>query len=209
MSAKIEKWNLYFLIVAIASVVILAFWSTTWLVGELQYRYMIRISVRVAFPILLLAFISSALQQLWPGEASNWLLRNRKYVGLAFFTVMLWQVYFILLLYSIDVELFPHEFGQVFLYSDLVGYSLLLLMSVTSFDRVKEKVNPRSWKILHKTGIYYVWFIFFYSYLLGMFFPEETGVLVYSLFFLSALAGGLLRFCAYWAKRKKPLQEVT
>lgn len=200
---SVEKWDLFFLIVGIASLGVLICWAITEHVGEQQYRYMIRISVRCAWPILLLAFVASSVRQLWPGAVSNWLLRNRKYVGLAFSAVMLWQVYFIVLLYAIAEEVFPPGIGQWFLYSDLLGYTLLLAMSVTSFDRIKAKVKPRAWRNLHKTGIYYIWFIYFYTYAIGVVYPRETGTLVYSLFFLSALAGGLLRFSAFLAKKRK------
>lgn len=183
----------------------LIFWGGTEQVGEQQYRYMTRISVRIAWPILLVAFVASSVRQLWLGNIGNWLVRNRKYVGLAFATVMLWQLFFIFLLFSTGVEeLFPPGIGTVFLVIDIGGYTLLLLMSITSFNRIKAKVNPVTWRVLHKTGIYYIWFIYFYTYAISIFIFGEKGTLIYSLFFISALAGGLLRFFADRTKKKKP-----
>ena len=41
----------------------LIFWGGTEQVGEQQYRYMTRISVRIAWPILLVAFVASSGEQ--------------------------------------------------------------------------------------------------------------------------------------------------
>jgi hypothetical protein len=38
-------------------------------------------------------------------------------------------------------------------------------MTLTSFDRTAAWIGPRAWRILHTTGVYYIWLIFFISYL--------------------------------------------
>ena len=48
----------------------------------------------------------------------------------------------------------------------IVGWSALAIaaMTATSFDRSAAWLGPRRWKRLHTTGVYYIWIIFFVSY---------------------------------------------
>ena len=129
-----ERWGLFSLLVFIASLVVLACWFITDLSGEQEYRHMIRVSVRCSLPLFIMAFTASALSRLWPGDVSSWMVRNRKYSGLAFSAVMLWQILFIVLLISTGARLFPPGPAALFIVSDLIGYTLLLSMTVTSFE---------------------------------------------------------------------------
>ena len=45
---------------------------------------LIRLSVQLASPWIFIAFVTSSLTQLFPGSASSWLYRNRRYAGLSF-----------------------------------------------------------------------------------------------------------------------------
>ena len=152
-----ERWGLFSLLVFIASLVVLACWFITDLSGEQEYRHMIRVSVRCSLPLLIMAFTASALGRLWPGDVSSWMVRNRKFSGLAFSAVMLWQILFIVLLISTGARLFPPGPAALFIVSDLIGYTLLLSMTVTSFEMARRRMSPVAWKRLHRTGIYYIW----------------------------------------------------
>ena len=46
-----------------------------------------------------------------------------------------------------------------------MAYVFLAAMTATSFDRSAAWLGPRRWRLLHKTGMYYCWYIFFVSYL--------------------------------------------
>lgn len=189
-----------------ASIGVLASWSLTDLSGEQAYRHMIRVSVRCSVPWLVLAFVASATARLWPGPRSAWLLRNRKYIGLAFSASMLWQILFIALLIAAGGRIFSPGLGKYFIISDLIGYALLLAMTVTSFDAVRRRMARSWWRRLHRTGIYYIWFIYTYSFFLGAYFlrvraPDESfGYLVLAICMLGAAA---LRFAA-WRDRRAP-----
>lgn len=165
---------------------------------------MIRVSVRCSLPLLILAFTASALNRLWPCEASAWLLRNRKYLGLAFSAVMLWQILFIVLLISTGARLFPPGPAAMFIVSDLIGYTLLLSMTVTSFEMFRNRMSPVAWKRLHRTGIYYIWVIYLYSFPIGIYFSRDNHMEVagYGFLFFITLAAGILRLLA-WGKDSK------
>ncbi|MCY3751888.1 MAG: hypothetical protein OXG54_10885 [Gammaproteobacteria bacterium] len=199
-----ERWGLFSLLVFIASIVVAGCWFITDLFGEQEYRHMIRVSVRCSLPLLLMAFAASALKRLWPGEASAWLVRNRKYVGLAFSAVMLWQILFIVLLVSTGAPLFPPGPAALFIVSDLIGYTLLLSMTITSFEVFRQRMSPVAWKRLHRTGIYYIWVIYLYSFPIGIYFSRHDNLEIagYGFLFLVTLAAGLLRLLA-WGKDRK------
>jgi hypothetical protein len=140
------------------------------LTGDQAYRHMIRISVRVSWPILAMVLIASSLVRLWPNPLSAWLRRNRKCLGLAFPAVMLWQILFIFCLMSTGTELFAPGMASVFITSDQIGYGLLLLMTLISFTHFRQDLKPKIWKRLHILSLYYITFIYFYSFLLGLYF---------------------------------------
>ena len=199
-----ERWCLFSLLVFIASIVVVGCWFITDLSGEQEYRHMIRVSVRCSLPLLIMAFTASALRRLWPGEVSVWLVRNRKYLGLAFSAVMLWQILFIVLLISTGANLFPPGPAALFIVSDLIGYMLLLSMTVTSFEMARSRLSPVAWKRLHRTGIYYIWAIYLYSFPIGIYFSRDNHMEVagYGFLFFVTLAAGILRLLA-WGKDRK------
>ena len=206
-----ERWGLFSLLVFIASIVVVGCWFITDLSGEQEYRHMIRVSVRCSLPLLLMAFTASALRRLWPGEISAWIVRNRKYVGLAFSAVMVWQILFIVLLISTGAKLFPPGPAALFIVSDLIGYTLLVLMTVTSFDTVKTRLSPVAWKRLHRTGIYYIWAIYLYSFPIGIYFSRNDHIEVagYSFLFFVTLAAGILRLVAWGRDSKKTVNKFA
>ncbi len=205
-----EKWYVFALLLGLASATVLICWWSTDRVGEQEYRYMIRVSVRCSWPILLLVLVGSSARRLWPGEASSWLLRNRKFIGLAFSAAMVWQVLFIGLLIGTGAPLFPPGLSSIFIASDMVAYAILLAMTATSFDALKLRMLPSHWRFLHATGIYYIWFIYTYSWCAGMYFARQSllDFAGYSLLFLSAIAAGGLRFSAWRAGGLRRVQSI-
>jgi len=61
---------------------------------------MIQMSVRCTIPLLYLVFVAAALNILMPTTFSRWLLRNRRYVGLAYAASVGWQLFFILWMWT-------------------------------------------------------------------------------------------------------------
>jgi len=185
----ISRWWLFGTVFAIGSMLMLVLLLQTSLQGEQLYRHMIRMSVRVSWPILAMVFIASAITTLWPGRWSFWLLQNRKYLGLAFSAVMLWQVLFIFCLFSTGAEIFAPGIGSVFIISDLIGYTLLLLMTMTSFSFFRRKISSKAWKQLHTGGLFYIVFIYVYSFPLGVAFSADFhNRLTYGLLSLASMA---------------------
>ncbi len=123
-------------------------------------RLAIRATARTSLALFLCAFVASALFKLWPGDASRWLLRNRRWFGLGFAFSHLLHAGAIFLLY----RLHPAVFGQLVQPSTLVtgglAYLFIALLAATSFDRAVATLGPKNWKRLHTLGLWLLWISF-------------------------------------------------
>lgn len=119
---------------------------------------MIQMSVRCSVPLLYLTFAISAMNVLMPSTFTSWLLGNRRYIGLSYTTSMGWQLFFILWMWTGHWQYYTEE---VYLLEDIViqipGYLYIFAMTITSFLVVRRKMNPTVWRVLHWTGIYFLW----------------------------------------------------
>jgi DMSO/TMAO reductase YedYZ heme-binding membrane subunit len=127
-------------------------------------RSIIRVTARVSIALFLLAFTASSLRALFPSPGSTWVLQNRRYLGVSF---ALSHFAHLIALFALGA-LFPHPFldettAVTFLGGGL-AYVFITAMTITSFAPPRRLIGERAWKILHTTGSYYIWFIFFISY---------------------------------------------
>lgn len=194
-SLKLSFWCA----VIFSSAAILLVFPFLLLSEESSARFLIRHSVRCALPWLLLALSASSLYRLWPGRLSQWLLDNRREFGVAFAVVMMWQIMFIAQLLLITgksfLELFPSgPIGYLLFTNDLIGYGFIFLMAVTSFDFGRRYLSRINWKRLHRTGIWFLWFSYFYTFGLFMMWQENLeDSLFYFLLWLLTLMPALLK----------------
>jgi len=204
----VNGWPLFRLIAIPTSLVMLAgmLLVDTWSGPEVSS--LIQLSVRFAVPWLLLAFAASSLQVLFPGPSSLWLARNRKYLGLAFAAGMAWQALFILWMVLVYTDYYVDE---VYVLRDaiegVVGYAFLVAMTVTSFNPVRKHMTPGQWKLLHKSGMYFLWAYAFSTYWWSLYYYAGPVVLDY-LFYWAAFAAWALRVAAWSKKRGKQARKA-
>ena len=153
----VNKWNLFWLITGpISAVMVVSLMRADLSTGE-GVSSMIQLSVRCAVPWIYLAFAASSVQVLFPGLLSRWLLRNRKYIGLCFAAAMGWQALFIVWLVTVHHDYYVAE---VYVLRDAIegvgGYLFLVGMVLTSFKFGSKLLKPKQWKLLHKSGIYFL-----------------------------------------------------
>ena len=199
----INQWNLFWLVSGVVSLaMILAMVASDLSSGD-SLSALIQLSVQCAVPLLYLTFAASSLQIVYASNFSRWLLKNRKYIGLCFAAAMAWQLLFILwmvLLYR------DYYVGEVYVLRDTIegvgGYILLIAMIITSFKFTRKHMSTKSWRLLHKTGIYFLWAYAFSVYWWALFFYGDAQVIDY-IFYLGGFVAWALRAGA-WAKRNKP-----
>jgi len=123
-----------------------------------NWRLFFLISVPMCVAMIILVVAASSVQILFPGSFSVWWLRNRKYIGLCFAVAMAWQGLFIFIM-----SYFFHDYyyADVYFFRDeiegSIGYIFLPAMVVTSFNFGRKYLSSKQWRLLHKSGIYFLW----------------------------------------------------
>ena len=204
-----NQWGLFWLVTGPISAAMIVAMAVEDLGSGPGVSAMIQLSVRCAVPWLYIAFAASALQVLFPGHFSRWLLRNRKYFGLCFAGAMVWQGFFILWMVTVHTDYYVNE---VYVLRDAIegvaGYAFLLAMTVTSFPKGRRLLKPKQWRILHLSGIYFLWAYAFSVYWWALFYYPNPVPLDY-VFYCAGLAAWVLRAAAWRRKRAKAVARES
>ncbi len=197
----LNEWRLFWLIsTPISIAMIVAVLQTDAWSGP-AVSAMIQLSVRCAVPLLYLAFAASSLHLLFPGTFTRWMLRNRKIMGLSFAAAMAWQLFFILWLVTVYSGYYMEG---VYVLRDViegvVGYSFLIAMTLTSFKFARKHLQPKSWRLLHKSGIYAIWMYAYSVYWWELFYYPTPELIDYVYYWAGFLAWGLR--AAAWRKKR-------
>jgi len=151
-------------IVGCAAAIVLALCAAALAVaggGEAGWRAVIRLSAKTSLLLFSAAFVASSARVLWRTELTRWLLANRRYVGVSFAASHAIHLGAIVTLLWVAPDF---QISTVTLIAGGLAYVFLAAMTATSFDRSAAWLGARRWRLLHKTGMYYCWFIFFISY---------------------------------------------
>ncbi|MDJ0906624.1 MAG: hypothetical protein QNI96_11435 [Woeseiaceae bacterium] len=201
-----NRWGLFWLCSAVISTAMIIEMLGTDLSAPSGVSHMISYSVRWAVPFIYLVVAASALQTLFPGTFPRWLLRNRKYLGLSFAVAMGWQALFI---YGMSTSFRDYYFEEIYYLRDELegstGYIFLVAMVLTSFRFGSKFLDARQWKMLHTTGIYFLWAYPFSVYWWNLNYYADPRPLDY-LFYWSGFFAFALRIFA-WGNRRRPEDE--
>jgi DMSO/TMAO reductase YedYZ heme-binding membrane subunit len=129
--------------------------------GEAGLLAVLRATARTSLLLFLCVFLASTARACWPNRATEWLLDNRRYLGVSFATSHAVHLGAIVGLTRVSAH---RPDGAVLVLGGL-GFLLILAMTATSFDATASLLGPRHWRRLHAAGIYYVWTIFSLTYL--------------------------------------------
>jgi len=203
----INKWRLFWLIsIPMSIVMVIAMMGADMSTG-LGVSTMISFSVRWAVPFIYLVVAASSVQMLFPGAFTNWWLRNRKYIGMCFAVAMAWQGLFIFIMSNFFRE---YYYADVYLLRDelegSIGYIFLPAMVVTSFGFARKYLNQKQWKLIHKSGIYFLWAYPFSVYWWNLFYYEDPRPIDY-LFYWSGFIAFALRIAAWGKKRQQTVNR--
>jgi sulfoxide reductase heme-binding subunit YedZ len=152
-------WSAGIIAAMVTAIIALFGWN------EYAVRLVLRATARVSLILFTSAFIASPLHRRWPNLLSSWLLGNRRYLGVSFAVSHYFHLAAIITLARLAPEGFRRDVDAFALVFGGLAYVLLTAMTLTSFDRTAAWIGPRAWRILHTTGVYYIWLIFFISYL--------------------------------------------
>ncbi len=130
--------------------------------GEEGVRVWTRATARTSALLFLTTFLARPLHQLLRADATRWMMKSRRYVGVsAAFSHLLHLAAVLWLVFgwpeSSPVDPITLVFGGL-------GFAVFFAMGLTSSDRAVRALGA-GWKRLHKFGAWYLWFIFTQSYL--------------------------------------------
>ena len=206
----INKWRLFWLIsIPMSIVMVIAMMGVDMSTGT-GVSTMIGFSVRWAVPFIFLVVAASSVQILFPGPFPMWWLRNRKYLGMCFAVAMAWQGAFIFPMMSYFFREYYYE--DIYLLRDelegSVGYIFLAAMVVTSFQFGRKYLTQKQWKLLHKSGIYFLWAYPFSVYWWNLSYYPNPQAIDYIFYFSGFLAFGL-RIAAWSKRRLQAARRIT
>lgn len=171
--------------------------------------HMIAFSVRWAVPLIYLVTAASALYVLFPGPLSTWLMRNRKYVGLSFAVAMAWQGLFIFLVSTLHRD---YYYGEIFLLRDEIegstGYVFLAAMVATSFDSGRKLLSAAQWKVLHRSGVHFLWAYPFSVYWWDLSYYPDPQPIDY-VFYWGGFTAFALRIAGWGRKRQRSASRAA
>lgn len=129
---------------------------------------LIRSTAKLSFILFMFAFVASSLHYYSKNTFTNWLVANRRYIGVAF-AISHYIHLAMLILMTIHINfnvfedrgLFKTAFGAT-------AYAFITLMTITSFDQTRNLFGANNWKRIHTIGSYLLWVIFAKSYILEM-----------------------------------------
>ena len=204
----LNGWPLFFLIAAVTFAAMVTAYLLIGVDTPEPAVNIIRLSVQLASPWVFLAFVARPMTQLFPGNLSKWLLRNRRYFGLSFAAGFGWQAVFIGVLLALHNAYYWKEMhNDIDLLLRMASYVFLVALTITSFYPVRRKMRPEHWRWLHLVGIWYFWAAIWASYApMALSSNAKTMDVVYTVVGLVAL---FLRVAAYLRTRSHNLSEAT
>jgi DMSO/TMAO reductase YedYZ heme-binding membrane subunit len=132
--------------------------------GEDTIRSVVRITAQLAVLYFCAAFGASSLRVYWRSNATAWMLRYRRHLGLSFALFHLTHLAALVVLGLTFPAPFVDDLNLVTLVGGGLAYFFLVLQAVTSNDASVRKLGRRRWTLLHTVGSYYIWIIFAQSY---------------------------------------------
>lgn len=199
--SAINGWRLFWLIAIPMCIVMLVEMLRVGVTTAPGVSDMIGFSVRISVPFIFLVLGTSALHTLFPAPSTRWLLRNRKQLGLCFALAMAWQGFFIAVM---SVFFRDYYYDEIFYLRDELegstGYLFLAAMVVTSFKFGRKRVSQQQWRLLHLSGLYFLWAYPFSVYWWNLYYYPSPGTMDY-LFYAAGFTAFALRIAA-WGKRR-------
>lgn len=184
--------------VTLPTVTLLALWLNAAGASDDNLNIVLRLTARLSFMIYLVIFVARPLRQLIITGTTRWLLRERRSLGIAFATMHSIHLGLIAYRYNTIPDIDFQASGSV---PGMLAYTFIYLMLITSFDAPTRALGPKLWRLLHKTGLYFIGLIFVATLL-----PEE-GEPIYTFerawFVVLTGAAAFVRLTAWFAGRKK------
>lgn len=177
--------------------------ALAWMMGpdpETSVTSALRWTGRLAFLLFLIPWLASPLKTLSPGNLSRSLLRWRRLAGIAFGGVQVVHLYLIVMLFRIFGD--PGVDSATLIVGGM-GIGLAMVMLATSFDGPLRLIGSRTWKALHRSGLYVFGLIYFFDFLVAPLAFSTGEILPYLPFMALTALALVLRISAIVVERRQ------
>ncbi|MEN8162216.1 MAG: ferric reductase-like transmembrane domain-containing protein [Myxococcota bacterium] len=168
--------------------------------GEEGIRMWIRATARSSALLFLAAFLARPARQLWRSGTTAFLLRNRRYVGVSM--AVSHAIHAAGIVWLSVAHPSAYEADVVTLVGGGLAFAFLAAMAATSSDAAVARLGRARWQLLHRTGAWYVWLIFAFTFVPD---PSHGWDALHAVAVVAFVAAPLLRAAA-WAetRRRRP-----
>ena len=158
-------------------------------VEEESFRILIRWSAKLAAVLFAIAFVSSSLDYFFTTRTTKKLLSLRPMIGLSFMVFHTFHLFSLIYLQRYIHPVFELA-KPVSLLAGSIAYFFMYAMAISTFPYIKRKIPEVLWSGFHTTGSYWIWVIFFNSYLKNVINKEQYYFLftLYLIVFILRLA---------------------
>jgi len=160
---RLNGWHItYWTIGLILLAVMLFLASSPWNADSIKIA--IRSTGRSSLFLFSIAVTASSVYYFWKAPFSKWVLQNRRYIGVSFAGSHFIHLGLIALVSIVFPEPFLEDQARSQWIFGGIGYVFVALMALTSSDKAQDWLGMKNWKKLHLIGVYYLWFVFFMTY---------------------------------------------
>jgi methionine sulfoxide reductase heme-binding subunit len=155
LEIDMTRWKLFgVLSVIVTLIAAAAFALAPGPVQSLQYE--VQATARTSFFLFLAAFTASSLAKLSPSALTKALVRERRFIGLSFAFSHLLHAAALIVYVKTAPEAFWVGRTPATNVPGSIGYVMILLLTITSFNAPARLIGPTNWKRLHRTGVWLI-----------------------------------------------------
>jgi hypothetical protein len=166
--------------------------------GEDGVRMLIRATARSSAFLFLIAFLARPARQLWRNDATAFALRNRRYFGVSMAVSHL--IHGLAIIWLLTVFPSAYEVNATTLVGGGLGFVFIALMAATSSDAAVASLGRARWQALHRTGAWYIWLIFAFTFVPD---PQYGWDATHAVAVAAFAAAPLVRAAAYARTRRR------
>jgi hypothetical protein len=172
--------------------------------GEDGVRMLIRATARSSAVLFLIAFLARPLRQLWRTDATAFAIKNRRYFGVSMAVSHL--IHGIAIVWLLTV--FPQAYAvdATTLAGGGLGFVFIAAMAATSSDAAFRALGRARWTLLHRSGVWYLWFVFAFTFVPD---PSRGWDALHAGFVAAFTAAPLVRLAAWAKTRSKARAQAT
>jgi sulfoxide reductase heme-binding subunit YedZ len=160
-------------------------------------RMLIRATARTSALFFLLAFLARPARQLWRNDGTAFLLRNRRYLGVSM--AVSHAIHGSAIVWLLTAFPSAYALNPTTLAGGGLGFLFVAAMAATSSDAAVAFLGRARWQLLHRTGAWYLWFIFAFTFVPD---PKRGWDVVHAIAVAAFAAAPLVRAAA-WARTRR------